>query len=111
MDVLFGCFEGRVVCADDGLGELEDDDREVTEEQRAGRREGLVFEDAIPGVQAGKRAGMNVVWVPDPNLVALGTNDNADATTSLSTVEQPDQTLKTLEDFKPEEWGLPPYDP
>lgn len=135
MDALFGCFEGRVVCADDGLvrpghgkpcpdvflvtartclgrevGELEDDDLEVTPEQRVERKKGLVFEDAIPGMQAGKRAGMNVVWVPDPNLVAVGTNGNGSGVTSLSTVEQPDQTLKSLEDFKPEEWGLPPYD-
>ncbi|GJE92849.1 HAD-like protein [Phanerochaete sordida] len=135
MDELFGAFGGKVVCADDGLirpgrgkpcpdvflvtartclgravGELEEDDLEVTEEQRVERRKGLVFEDAIPGMQAGKRAGMNVVWIPDPNLVAVGTNDNADGTTSLSTVEQPDQTLKSLEEFKPEEWGLPPYD-
>ncbi|KAG6004259.1 hypothetical protein E4U21_001271 [Claviceps maximensis] len=28
----------------------------------------LVFEDAIPGVEAGRRAGMRVVWVPHPKL-------------------------------------------
>ena len=43
-----------------------------------------------------------VVWVPDANLVALG----GEAT---SVGEQPDATLKSLEDFVPEEWGLPPY--
>jgi pseudouridine 5'-phosphatase len=84
MDVLFGSFDGKVVCADDGLipkgrgkpcpdvflvtartclgrdvGEKEDDDVEVTERQRLERKKGLVFEDAIPGMQAGKRAGMN----------------------------------------------------
>ncbi|KAH8107674.1 HAD-like protein [Cristinia sonorae] len=108
MDALFGMFEGKVVCADDGLigkgrgkpnpdiflvtaremlgrdvGEGDDIEAKVTDAQRKERRKGLVFEDAIPGVQAGKRAGMN---------------------------EQPDQTLKSLEDFIPEEWGLPPYD-
>jgi pseudouridine-5'-monophosphatase len=25
-------------------------------------------------------------------------------------IERADQTLKSIEDFVPEEWGLPPYD-
>ncbi|KAH9839206.1 HAD-like protein [Rhodofomes roseus] len=129
MDALFGSFEGRVVCADDGLvrpgrgkphpdvflvaaekmlgrsvGEGEVGERSLGEAHRRERAKGLVFEDAIPGVQAGKRAGMNVVWVPDANLLALG-----DAGPTLD-VEQPEQTLKSLEEFVPEEWGLPPYD-
>ncbi|TBU33726.1 HAD-like protein [Dichomitus squalens] len=125
---LFDCFEGRVVCADDGLvekgrgkphpdiflvaaekflgldvGKGEAAEASVTEEQRAVRAKGLVFEDGIPGVQAGKRAGMHVVWVPDANLVALGGE-----TTAVD--EEPDSTLKSLEEFVPEHWGLPPYD-
>src|ERR1700733_8160915 len=28
----------------------------------------LVFEDSVPGVEAGRRAGMRVVWVPHPEL-------------------------------------------
>ena len=47
-----------------------------------------------------------VVWVPDPNLIALGSNDDA----ALSVTEQADLTLNSLEDFVPEHWGLPPYD-
>ncbi|KAI0730243.1 HAD-like protein [Fomitopsis betulina] len=129
MDALFGLFEGRIVCADDGLikpgrgkphpdvflvaasrmlgrdvGEGEAGERSVSEAQRAERGKGLVFEDAIPGVQAGKRAGMHVVWVPDANLLALG-----DAGPTLD-VEQPDQMLNSLEQLVPEKWGLPPYD-
>jgi pseudouridine-5'-monophosphatase len=41
-----------------------------------------------------------VVWIPDPNLVKLGT----------VVAEVPDQVIQSMEDFKPEEWGLPPYD-
>ena len=44
-----------------------------------------------------------VVWVPDANLLAVGGEE-----TSID--EQPDMTLQSLEDFVPEEWGLPPYD-
>jgi len=64
------------------------------------RAKGLVFEDSVPGIQSAKRAGMNVVWVPDPNLVALGLTE---------ILERPDQVLQSLEHFNPGEWGLPPY--
>ena len=47
-----------------------------------------------------------MVWVPDPNLVALGDSGGG----ALSVLEQPDLTVKSLEDFVPEEWGFPPYD-
>lgn len=29
----------------------------------------LVFEDAVPGVEAGRRAGMRVIWCPYPGLL------------------------------------------
>ena len=29
----------------------------------------LVFEDSVPGVEAGRRAGMRVIWVPHPGLL------------------------------------------
>lgn len=44
-----------------------------------------------------------VVWVPDANLLSIG-----DSGPTLD-VARPDQTLRSLEDFVPEEWGLPPY--
>jgi pseudouridine-5'-monophosphatase len=44
------------------VGPNEDDgEAGVGETERAERARGLVFEDAIPGVQAGKRAGMSGV--------------------------------------------------
>ena len=44
-----------------------------------------------------------VVWVPDANLLSIG-GDAAPA------AEMPDLQLTSLEEFVPEEWGLPPYD-
>lgn len=77
---VFDCFEGKVVCGDDeqyamkgkpapdiflvaarqmlgrdvGLPEVP-----TTEKQKEERARGLIFEDALPGMQAGKRAGMS----------------------------------------------------
>lgn len=137
----FGCgVEGRqemVVCGDDVSGkttgkpepyiflyaareklgrQVGDGEEDVSPEHALERARGLVFEDAIPGVEAGKRAGMSgaaffggedevltrvpVIWVPDPNLRAM----------KYSGKHVPDQTLWSLEEFRPEEWGLPPYE-
>ncbi|KAH8705515.1 putative HAD superfamily hydrolase [Talaromyces proteolyticus] len=38
-------------------------------EQAIKPEECLVFEDAVPGVEAGRRAGMQVVWCPHPGLL------------------------------------------
>ncbi|ESQ54717.1 hypothetical protein EUTSA_v10025858mg [Eutrema salsugineum] len=60
-------------------------------------RKALVFEDAPSGVLAAKNAGMNVIMVPDPRL-------------DKSYHDVADQVLASLLDFKPEEWGLPPFE-
>jgi len=139
LQAVFELFEERVVCGDDqhykmrgkpapdiflvaakevlgrDVGELNVEPTIVQLEERA---KGLVFEDALPGLQAGKRAGMSgkfpsepsnfhhmnfilplVVWVPDPNLLKFGHGVD----------EKADLLLRSLEEFKPEEWGLPPY--
>ena len=38
----------------------------------------LVFEDSVPGVEAGRRAGMRVVWVPHPGLLEVYKDQVAD---------------------------------
>jgi pseudouridine-5'-monophosphatase len=38
----------------------------------------LVFEDSIQGVDAGRRAGMQVVWCPHPGLVHAIVNGDVD---------------------------------
>eukprot|EP00794_Sanderia_malayensis_P010857 gene10857-12012_t len=57
----------------------------------------LVFEDSPNGVKAGKSANMGVVLVPDERL-------------DSSLYSNADIVLKSLEEFKPEDWGFPPYD-
>ncbi|MCJ1391535.1 hypothetical protein MMC18_004399 [Xylographa bjoerkii] len=37
-------------------------------EREVRREECLVFEDSVPGIEAGRRAGMRVVWCPHPGL-------------------------------------------
>jgi pseudouridine 5'-phosphatase len=76
---VFDCFEGKVVCGDDGqhamrgkpcpdifltaarelLGrDVGHPEADCSLDQLRERAKGLVLEDALPGVQSGKRAGM-----------------------------------------------------
>ncbi|XP_023000816.1 bifunctional riboflavin kinase/FMN phosphatase isoform X1 [Cucurbita maxima] len=57
----------------------------------------LVIEDSVPGVAAGKAAGMKVVAVP-----------SLPKTTNL--YSSADEVINSLLDFQPEKWGLPPFE-
>ncbi|KAJ2999820.1 hypothetical protein HDV02_001598 [Globomyces sp. JEL0801] len=59
----------------------------------------LVFEDSRSGVEAGLNAKMQVIWVPDSRLPL---DDHMKTQCS--------KVLKTLEDFNPILYGLPPFD-
>ncbi|RDW69412.1 hypothetical protein BP6252_08432 [Coleophoma cylindrospora] len=80
----------------------------------------LVFEDSVPGVEAGRRAGMRVVWCPHPELLGeyKGREDLvlAGATGEGGTEAQDgkigevgdgwSQYLQTLENFPYEKYGI-----
>lgn len=66
----------------------------------ASTAECLVFEDAPSGVKAAIAAGMQVVWIPDENL-------KRDA--ELENHPQVRQVLRSMEDFNPADYGLPPF--
>ena len=62
----------------------------------------LVFEDGVLGVQAcANTNGMNCIWVPDPEMLKIDHSKN-----DLKFVEQ----LSSIEEFKPELYGLPSYE-
>ena len=94
-------------------------EREITPE------ECLVFEDAVPGVEAGRRAGMRVVWVPHQGLlgeykgredqVMAGLTGEAerdhgeDTEGEVGVVGDGKAELRsTLEDFDYERYGIVP---
>ena len=91
----------------------------------------LVFEDSVPGVEAGRRAGMRVVWVPHEGLLneyrgrekevlagktgehkeeELEVGGPAGLPGSPGHVGEIDdgwaEQLKTLEDFNPQKYGM-----
>lgn len=59
----------------------------------------LVFEDAPNGAESGLAAGMQVVWLPDSNIDKTHNKLHTRVT----------QLLTSLEQFKPEDFGLPAY--
>ncbi|GAA6012237.1 hypothetical protein JCM10207_002774 [Rhodosporidiobolus poonsookiae] len=107
---LFGPFSTNILCGDDPIleGKGKPDPTIFikaaemlgidTPEERA---KVLVFEDGVSGVQAARAAGMEVVWIPDPELVnTLGSEHDLN----------PSHQHGSMAEFDPAAWGLPPYD-
>ncbi|CAO1616267.1 unnamed protein product [Sympodiomycopsis kandeliae] len=123
---LFQPFDGRVVCGDDprlqrgkpfpdvfliaareGLRDpqtwqpiIREPGPECDGTLKGGEESVLVFEDATGGVQAAQKAGMQSVWVPDPELRKIVSENDL----------KPTLTIDSLNDFEPELFGLPPFD-
>ena len=99
---LFDLFDGHIICGDDERVKRGKPNPDIFQE--AAKMIGaplacncLVFEDAISGIEAGLNASMNVVAIPDPQMTV------PDSLTSRCLV------LRSLEDFVPEDFGLPPF--
>ncbi|KAK0702487.1 HAD-like domain-containing protein [Apiosordaria backusii] len=91
-------------------------------EKRIRPEECLVFEDSVPGVEAARRAGMRVVWVPHPELYqhwAARENDVLAGATGLVKVDGLEQVkspgevndgwgekLGSLEEFEYGKYGI-----
>lgn len=86
-------------------------------EEKIKPEECLVFEDSIPGVEAGRRAGMQVVWCPHPMLkkefegqekeILAGRVDSQYGTEGAGEIDDGWAVyLQTLEDFPYEKFGI-----
>lgn len=63
----------------------------------------LVFEDSVPGIESGRRAGMQAVWVPHPGLLAEYRDREAEVLAGLMGEHKEDeaqQLKKTEEEAK-----------
>ncbi|GJN29895.1 hypothetical protein PR202_gb18157 [Eleusine coracana subsp. coracana] len=70
---------------------------EAAKRMNTGPSNCLVIEDSLPGVTAGKAAGMHVIAVPS---IPKKTAEFSSA----------DEVVNSLLDVRPEKWGLPPFD-
>jgi pseudouridine-5'-monophosphatase len=86
-------------------------------EEKIRPEECLVFEDSVPGVESGRRAGMRVVWCPHPELHNEFKNQQAEVLAGRVDVEGDmdgrgeigdgwADYLATLEDFPYEKYGI-----
>ena len=61
----------------------------------------LVFEDSVPGVEAGRRAGMRVVWCPHPELLKEYKGRGKEVLAGLTGEHKDEQVETRLKDNGP----------
>lgn len=70
------------------------------EEEDIEPHECLVFEDALPGITAGKAAGAYVIWVPDERALKVMNGEEIEHIGDKGVI------LKSLTEFNPKDYGL-----
>ena len=54
----------------------------------------LVFEDSVPGVEAGRRAGMRVIWCPHPELLKIYRGREAEVLAGITGMQKDDDEVE-----------------
>lgn len=67
----------------------------------------LVFEDSINGVHSALAAGCSVIWVPQRQFMFAGWEEEEE---KLKKKELFVAKLESMEEFRPESYGLPAFD-
>lgn len=58
----------------------------------------LVFEDSVPGVEAGRRAGMRVIWCPHPELLKIYRGREPEVLAGITGMQKDDDEVEDAMD-------------
>lgn len=103
---IFLPFAGRIMTGDNPIlaGKAKPNPRIFLEAAKflpgVGLNEMLVFEDGKLGVIAAEAAGMRCIWIPEIEMLEIP---------GIKEGLKYEELLGSMEDFKPELYGLPPY--
>lgn len=74
------------------------DDLKAKGEKEITPAECLVFEDSVPGVEAGRRAGMRVIWCPHPELLKIYRGREAEVLAGITGMQKDDDEVENALD-------------